>query len=49
MKIDIDLPWDGKLHFERQPMSEDTRFTVTMFLGTGMFLLFLLAMFWMFR
>lgn len=27
MKLDIDLPWGGKLHFERPAPIEDARFT----------------------
>lgn len=38
MKLDIDLPWGGKLHFERQPMSDGTRGLIAAIIGALFFL-----------
>lgn len=45
MRLEIDLPWGGKLIFERKPMSEDARSGLL----AVVFMLAMLAMFWMFR
>ncbi len=45
LKLEIDLPWGGKLIFERKPMSEDARSGLL----AVVFMLAMLAMFWMFR
>lgn len=45
MRLEIDLPWGGKLIFERKPMSEDARSGLL----AVFFVLAMLAMLWMFR
>lgn len=49
MRIDIDLPWGGKLHFEREPMSEDARYTRNLALGLFGFMAFFLVLIYMLR
>lgn len=49
MKIDIDLPWGGKLHYEREPMSEDARFNLHMGVIFVIFVLIMAATIWILR
>ena len=49
MKLDIDLPWGGKRHFERPALSEDARYTRSLALGAIGIGLFFLAFIYLLR
>lgn len=49
MKIDIDLPWGGKLHYERQPVSKEVRAVRAMFAAAVLAMVFFLALIYMLR
>lgn len=49
LKLDIDLPWGGKLHYERDPLSEEARLTRSMVLAALGIAGFILALIYILR